>query len=149
MFNDININQLLLYIFLILLLYCIMYIFIYSNKKFTFMNNIDEDDIRTDIDNTIKNNFEDITYYTDEDGIDYYNELVSVNAYLRENQENLIQILKVMRKKNINNSLLINNLSTLYLKQYLEYMNKKNAVVQAQSIKYKDPYTNKYFQQYL
>ncbi len=126
-----------------------MYIFIYSNKKFTFMNNIDEDDIRTDIDNTIKNNFEDITYYTDEDGIDYYNELVSVNAYLRENQENLIQILKVMRKKNINNSLLINNLSTLYLKQYLEYMNKKNAVVQAQSIKYKDPYTNKYFQQYL
>ena len=54
-----------------------------------------------------------------------------------------------MRKKNINNSLLINNLSTLYLKQYLEYMNKKNAVVQAQSIKYKDPYTNKYFQQYL
>ena len=149
MFNDININQLLLYIFLILLLYCIMYIFIYSNKKFTFMNNIDEDYIRTDIDNTIKNNFEDITYYTDEDGIDYYNELVSVNAYLRENQENLIQILKVMRKKNINNSLLINNLSTLYLKQYLEYMNKKNAVVQAQSIKYKDPYTNKYFQQYL
>jgi hypothetical protein len=149
MFNDININLLLLYIFLILLLYCIMYIFIYSNKKFTFMNNIDEDDIRTDIDNTIKNNFEDITYYTDEDGLDYYNQLVSVNAYLRENQENLIQILKVMRKKNINNSLLINNLSTLYFKQYLEYMNKKNAVVQAQSIKYTDPYTNKYFQQYL
>ena len=146
---DLNINLLLLYIFVILLLYCIMYIFIYNNKEITFMNKVDEDDIMNDIKNNIKNNFKDITYYTEEDGKDYYDELLKVYSFYLENQDNLIEVLKIMRKKNENNSLLINNISNLYFKEYLHHINKKNGVVQAQSVKYTDPYKNKYFQQYL
>ena len=126
-----DINTILLYIFLILLLFCIMYIFIYSDQKISFYDNIDH------IDTSIikyKDTFENTTpYYSNDAGILYLQSLTDFNNYVIKNQNNLVNILVTIQNAknatNTNNKVLVNSLTKLYYKQYLEFINKINAAV--------------------
>ena len=125
-----DINTILLYIFLILLLFCIMYIFIYSDQKISFYDNIDH------IDTSIikhKDTFYDIPYYSEDGGKVYLQSLTDFNNYVIKNQNNLVNILITIQNAknstNTNNKVLVNSLTKLYYKQYLEFINKINAAV--------------------
>jgi hypothetical protein len=112
-----NTNTLLLYIVMILLLYCFMYMYIYNDNKLVFDNNMDkfldltEEDQVTYI-NNLQNIKNDLNY-----GIvngEYINDIKSsVNSF-------------TLKKKN-NDTL--NKISGIYLKDYIENINKKNAIV--------------------
>ncbi len=102
---------------MILLLYCFMYMYIYNDNKLVFDNNMDkfldltEEDQVTYI-NNLQNIKNDLNY-----GIvngEYINDIKSsVNSF-------------TLKKKN-NDTL--NKISGIYLKDYIENINKKNAIV--------------------
>ena len=102
-------NTLLLYIFMILLLYCLMYKYIYNTKKFSF----DDDDI--------EDKFMNLTY-TDE--LSYLGDLTNITNDINNNLFN--NNINNLNKTSIDT---INNLSNIYFKDYLQYVNKKNATV--------------------
>ena len=137
-----DINKILLYIFVILLLFCIMYIFIYSDQKISFDN---------DYNNKYQDNFGDTSvstnpvttqpsYYSESDGQKYYKSLSDFNDYIVKNQNNLINIVDTVtnaqNNTSSNNDKLVDTMTKLYTKEYLEYINKINAVVYNKSNQY-------------
>jgi hypothetical protein len=134
-----DVNTILLYIFVILLLFCIMYIVFYSDQNISFYDNLDS------IESSIykyKNSFNDTTlhpYYSDDDGKAYLQSSSEFNTYILNNQNNLTNILATIEnakeETSSNNKVLMNSITNLYYKQYLESINKENAVVYNQSNK--------------
>ncbi len=138
-----DINTILLYIFVILLLFCIMYIVFYSDQTISFDDNLNS--IETSIIKS-KNSFNDTPlqpYYSDADGKAYLQSLSDFNTYIVNNQNNLTNILITIQnakeKTSTNNTVLMNSITNLYYKQYLESINKENAVVYNQSNKSMNP----------
>ena len=137
-----NINVILLYIFVILLLFCIMYIFIYSNQNISFSDNVDI------LDNSIykyKNKFEDIM--TEQEGSIYLNKLTDLNNNIEKNLKYYPNILKsIQNAKTVvhdNHADLSNSIVNLYYKQYLNNINKINAEVYNTSSKFMATKINK------
>lgn len=137
-----DVNTILLYIFVILLLFCIMYIVFYSDQNIQFYDNLDS--IETNIIKS-KNSFNDIPqpYYSDADGKAYLQSLSDFNTYIVNNQNNLTNILITIQnakeKTSTNNTVLMNSITNLYYKQYLESINNINAAVYNQSNKSMNP----------
>ena len=86
-------------------------------------------------------------YYSDTDGRVYLQSLTDFNNYILNNKNNLTKILSTIEKaKNetsVNNNVLTESITNLYYKQYLEFINKINAVVYNQSQKSINPKTQK------
>ena len=135
-----NINILFLYIFFILLLFCIMYIFIYSNNdiKFDNIDNINNKDNKDNKDNKliqhkiIKDKFdnaEDI-----KNRLLYTNILNNMIDNVEDTNRNFMTTINTI-KKNINtkqidyNNEILEKLTNIYFKRYLEHVNNINAVV--------------------
>ena len=134
-----DVNTILLYIFVILLLFCIMYIVFYSDQNISFYDNLDSIESRI---YKYKNSFNDTTlhpYYSDDDGKAYLQSSSEFNTYILNNQNNLTNILATIEnakeETSSNNKVLMNSITNLYYKQYLESINKENAVVYNQSNK--------------
>ena len=72
-------------------------------------------------------------YYSETDGQSYYKQLSDFNDYILKNQNNLVNILATIQnakeETKSNNKVLTNSITNLYNKQYLEFTNKINAVV--------------------
>ncbi len=138
-----DVNTILLYIFLILLLFCMMYIFFYSDQNISFYDNLDN--VESSI-HKYKNSFNNSNihpYYSNDDGKAYLQSSTDFNNYIVNNQNNLTNILATIEnakaETSSNNSVLIDSITNLYNKQYLENINKVNAVVYNQSNKSMNP----------
>jgi hypothetical protein len=124
-----KIKTTLLYIIIILLLYVFLYTYVYSNKEFTF----------DDYNNTIqKSNFINLK---NEDGILYNTKINNAKTVIEDIKNNDLQKLNervnnIVKDKKTNNKNILENLTELYFKQYIEYMNKQNAVVYNEYLKY-------------
>jgi hypothetical protein len=140
-----NINTLLLYIFIILLIYCIMYTFIYNDKVVTFDNT-----------NNIKktNNTDKFMNILESEGDQYLYELNN----LQQSSQNMLDtdissisniITNIKGNQTENNNKIIDNLTEIFFKRCLEYVNNKNAIVYNEFLKYDNPSKNKYYQQYV
>jgi hypothetical protein len=74
-----------------------------------------------------------LAYYSETDGQAYYKQLSDFNDYIVKNQNNLVNILATIQnakeETKTNNKVLTNSITNLYNKQYLEFTNKINAVV--------------------
>ena len=79
-------------------------------------------------------------YYSEDDAQLYLQKLTDLNNYVISNQNSLVSILDTIKKAEgkarVNNSLLVKNITKLYYKEYLDYINKINAAVFNQSNKY-------------
>ena len=125
-----NINILVLYIFFILLLFCIMYIFIYSNNdiKFDNIDNINNKLIQNKI---TKDKF----YNTEEDNNLLYTNILndmldSVESTNLNFTTTINNIKSNIAKKQIDyNEKILEKLTNIYFKRYLEHVNDINAVV--------------------
>ena len=118
-----NTNTLLLYIFMILLLYCFMYIFIYNDKELVFDSTLDK--------------FMDLT---EEEQQAYIDNLRQIKNKFNDGIINDNYVTKI--KTDVNNFKLkqqdqttLDNISSIYLKDYIENINRKNAIVYNQYIK--------------
>ena len=143
-----NINTILIYIFFILLLFCIMYLFIYSDQKISFYDNLDsiENSIKNDM---YKDHFKNTSLptlpsiYSNIDGEAYYQALSDFNNYIVDTRNNLGSIITTINnaefKTAANNKLLTDNIKHLYFKEYLQYTNKVNANVYNESNDYLNP----------
>lgn len=124
-----KIKTTLLYIIIILLLYVFLYTYIYSNKELTF----------DDYNNTIqKSNFINLK---NEDGILYNAKINNAKTIVEDIKYNDLEKLNdklnnIKIEKKLNNKNILENLTELYFKQYIEYMNKQNAVVYNEYLKY-------------
>jgi hypothetical protein len=82
-------------------------------------------------------------YYSDTDGKAYLQSLSDFNTYIVNNQNNLTNILITIQnakeKTSTNNTVLMNSITNLYYKQYLESINNINAAVYNQSNKSMNP----------
>jgi hypothetical protein len=122
-----NLNELLLYIFIILLLYCLMYTYLYNSKPLIF-----DSDIYSNI-NTDTDKFIDITY---EDEQDYLNSLENIkngvnnsivnNNYINNMKSQLSNLNAIINSQDY---ITVDNLSNIYMKDYVEYIHRKNAIV--------------------
>ena len=85
-------------------------------------------------------------YYSENDGKVYLQSLTDFNKYIENNQSNLTNILITIQnakeETSTNNSVLMNSITKLYYKQYLEYINKINAAVYNESNKMMNPKTH-------
>ena len=124
-----KIKTTLLYIIIILLLYVFLYTYIYSNKELSFDN----------YNNTIqKSNFINLK---NEDGILYNTKINNAKTIVEDIKYNDLEKLNdklnnIKIEKKLNNKTILENLTELYFKQYIEYMNKQNAVVYNEYLKY-------------
>jgi len=123
-----NIKIILLYIFVIVLLFCIMYLFIYNNKEIRFDNNIK---IKT---------FE--KFYDDDNNV-YLNNLNILNNSIKNNGIEITALInkvnEIKNNKNKNNNIILDKLNNMFWNKYLENINKKNAVVFNEYLKYNEP----------
>ena len=138
--ND-NIKTLVLYIFCILLLYCVMHIFIYNDKVVKFDN----------YDNINQDKFMDIL---ETEGVEYINQINNLREStlnMRDNDiQNITDVINNIKKNQANNNKkIIDGLTEIFFKRCLEYVNNKNAVVYNEFLKYNKPSENKYYQQFL
>ena len=158
---DINIKSLLLYIFIILLLYCVMYIFIYNDKVFKFDNDDDNYNNYNNYNNKDNNNDDDNDKYNDKfinilntEGDQYLNQLNNLSISTLNMRDNDIKTItdiinNIKQNQDSNNKKIIDSLTEIYFKRCLEYVNNKNAVVYNEFLKYDKPSENKYYQQFL
>jgi len=123
-----NIKIILLYIFVIVLLFCIMYLFIYNNKEIRFDNNIK---IKT---------FE---KFYDDDYTVYLNNLNILNNNIKNNGIEITALInkvnELKNNKNKNNNIILDKLNNMFWNRYLENINRKNAVVFNEYLKYNEP----------
>jgi len=123
-----NIKIILLYIFVIVLLFCIMYLFIYNNKEIRFDNNIK---IKTF--EKFNNNKYDM----------YLNNLNILNNNIKNNGIEITALInkvnEIKNNKNKNNNIILDKLNNMFWNKYLENINKKNAVVFNEYLKYNEP----------
>jgi len=141
----------LLYIIIILLIYVFLYKYIYNNKELKFddydqtTKQINNQSNETNKMNIKKSNFIDLK---DEDGIVYNNKIDNVHRILMSMKTNDIakldkQIIDINIQKENNNSKILESLTDLYFKQYIEYINKQNAVVYNEYLRYNGLSSNK------
>jgi len=149
-----HINMMLVYIFIIVLLFCIMYVFIYNDKELKFDNTFN---------NTIKNKtkkvstfekFNDNIVISGEAANNYINNLTSLKNEIENIDTNQIQniiknINSIKDTKDEKNDYILKQINTIYWKRYLENINQTNASVFNEYLKYSEPKKNKYYQQYL
>ena len=123
-----NIKIILLYIFVIVLLFCIMYLFIYNNKEIRFDNNIK---IKT---------FE--KFYDDNSAM-YLNNSNILNNSIKNNGIEITALInkvnEIKNNKNKNNNIILDKLNNMFWNKYLENINRKNAVVFNEYLKYNEP----------
>jgi hypothetical protein len=123
-----NIKIILLYIFVIVLLFCIMYLFIYNNKEIRFDNNIK---IKTF--EKFNNNKYDM----------YLNNLNILNNNIKNNGIEITELInkvnELKNNKNKNNNIILDKLNNMFWNKYLENINRKNAVVFNEYLKYNEP----------
>ena len=123
-----NIKIILLYIFVIVLLFCIMYLFIYNNKEIRFDNNIK---IKTF--EKFNNNKYDM----------YLNNLNILNNNIKNNGIEITELInkvnELKKNKNKNNNIILDKLNNMFWNRYLENINRKNAVVFNEYLKYNEP----------
>ena len=123
-----NIKIILLYIFVIVLLFCIMYLFIYNNKEIRFDNNIK---IKT---------FE---KFYDDNSTMYLNNLNILNNSIKNNGIKITALInkvnEIKNNKNKNNNIILDKLNNMFWNKYLENINRKNAVVFNEYLKYNEP----------
>ena len=143
-----KIKTTLLYIVIILLIYVFLYTYMYNDKALTFddykqTNNQTNDIINNIINNNNikKSNFIDLK---DEEGILYKTKLDNADTILENMKKNEImnlnnQINNIKNKKEKNNQKILESLTELYFKQYIEYINKQNAVVYNEYLRYNNP----------
>ena len=146
--------MMLVYIFIIVLLFCIMYVFIYNDKELKFDNTFN---------NTIKNKtkkvstfekFNDNIVISGEAANNYINNLTSLKNEIENIDTNQIQniiknINSIKDTKDEKNDYILKQINTIYWKRYLENINQTNASVFNEYLKYSEPKKNKYYQQYL
>jgi hypothetical protein len=136
-----NINTLLLYIFLILLLYCLMYTCLYNSKELIFDSDIDINN-----NNNENDKFEniDISYNEAQRYLTGLNNIkIGVNNSIVNNpyMENIkTEIYNLNNSINSQDDITLNNLSNVYMKNYLEYINKNNAIVYKEYEKLRNNY---------
>ena len=149
-----HINMMLVYLFIIVLLFCIMYLFIYNDKELIFDNTFN---------NTIKNNtikpkkiktfekFNDDLVISGEEANTYINNLTILDTQIKnKNIQTIIEnINSIKDTKDEKNNYILKQINTIYWKRYLENINQTNASVFNEYLKYSEPKKNKYYQQYL
>lgn len=128
-----KIKTTLLYIFIILLIYVVLYTYIYNNKELTF-------------DNYNNNNIKKLNFINlkDNEGILYKSQINNANTILQNIKNNDLpklatKINTIQNDKQQNNESILENLTELYFKQYIEYVNKQNAVVYNEYLRYNNP----------
>jgi hypothetical protein len=142
--NSKALTNLLLLILVILLIYCIMYHLIYDTKR-KGTENIDKSINNINIKNTksLKEKFE----ITEEELNKYYSNLLSL-----ENSLNNINVPEDTKKlneyKTEYKNKISNLLKTLYGIEYIDYVNKNNAMAYKEYVKYKTPETNLLYQSF-
>jgi hypothetical protein len=122
-----------------------MYTFIYNDKVVTFDNT-----------NNIKktNNTDKFMNILESEGDQYLYELNN----LQQSSQNMLDtdissisniITNIKGNQTENNNKIIDNLTEIFFKRCLEYVNNKNAIVYNEFLKYDNPSKNKYYQQYV
>ena len=105
-----------------------MYLFIYNNKEIRFDNNIK---IKT---------FE--KFYDDDNNV-YLNNLNILNNSIKNNGIEITALInkvnEIKNNKNKNNNIILDKLNNMFWNKYLENINKKNAVVFNEYLKYNEP----------
>jgi len=149
---DTNIKTLLLHIFIILLLYCVMYTFIYNDKVLKFDD--DDNNFNDNLNDNLKNNKDKFINILNTEGDQYINTLNNLSSSVSNMRVNDIKpitdiINNIKQNQSNNNKKIIDSLTEIYFKRCLEYVNKKNAVVYNEFLKYDKPAENKYYQQFL
>jgi len=159
-----SIDNMILILIVVLIIFYILYKFVYNPKLIVFDNDMEMDmEMKMDMNYLLLDNnkkmlikkletFGDDIY--DEDGINNLEDIVGYNAYINSNLNpiisninNTMDTVKTQRQTNKNN--ILNILSNIYLKRYIEIMNKQNAESYKMFLKYQEPKTNKYYQAYL
>jgi len=129
-----KIKTTLLYIFIILLIYVVLYTYIYNNKELTFDNYINNNNIK-------KLNFINLK---DKEGIIYKTNLNNFETILEniknDDLPNLYNKIKPIKNEiQQNNESILEKLTELYFKQYIEYIDKQNAAVYNEYLRYNNP----------
>ena len=121
---------------MILLLYCLMYTYLYNSNDLIFDSDSDSDS-ETD-------KFLDISY---DDNVRYLDELGNIKTGVDNSIVNNPYMTNIKRElSRLNNSInsqdeiTLNNLSNVYMKDYLEYVNRTNIVVYNEYEKLKNNY---------
>ena len=129
MIKNTNTNTLLLYIFMILLLYCFMYVYIYNDKELVFDNNKEYITIDKFLDLTLEDQ---TTYISNlKDIKDTLNNTIVSNRYIGDVKSSVDSF-----NLKIKDNDTLNKISSIYLKDYIENVNKKNATVYNEYIKF-------------
>ena len=141
-----HINMMLVYIFIILLLFCIMYLFIYNDKEVIFDNSIKV--------KTIEKFNDDDVVISGEGANAYYNNLNKLNTIINKiNDDQIKEIItninNIKNTKDEKNKTILNKIYNIYWNRYLENINQANASVFNEYLKYSEPDKNKFYQQYL
>lgn len=141
-----HINMMLVYIFIILLLFCIMYLFIYNDKEVIFDNSIKV--------KTIEKFNDDDVVISGEEANAYYNNLNKLNTIINKiNDDQIKEIItninNIKNTKDEKNKTILNKIYNIYWNRYLENINQANASVFNEYLKYSEPDKNKFYQQYL
>ena len=143
-----KIKTTLLYIVIILLIYVFLYTYMYNDKALTFDDYKQTNNQTNDIINNIinNNNIKKLNFIDlkDEEGILYKTKLDNADTILENMKKNEImnlnnQINNIKNKKEKNNQNILESLTELYFKQYIEYINKQNAVVYNEYLRYNNP----------
>ena len=153
------INMMLMYLFVIVLLFCMMYLFIYNDKNLTFDNTI-----KTNTLNTFEKFNDNDIIISGEQANTYLNSLNSlmesiepINPIDRETKDSIVKkiesimenINSIKNTKDKKNNDILNQINNIYWKRYLENINQANAYVFNEYLKYSEPEKNKFYQQYL
>lgn len=144
-----NINRLLLYIFLILLLYCLMYTYLYNSNELIFDSDIESN---SDSDSNINrynkyNKYDKFINVGTAGKVKYINGLNNINIGLTNSIVNnpymddvRTELSSINDSINTQDNITLNNLSNIYMKDYLEYINRKNALVNKEYEKFRANY---------
>ena len=143
------INLMLMYLFVIVLLFCMMYLFIYNDKNLTFDNTI-----KTNTLNTFEKFNDNDIIISGEQANTYLNSLNSlmegINLIEADQIESIMKnINSIKDTKDEKNNYILNQINNIYWKRYLENINQANAYVFNEYLKYSEPEKNKFYQQYL
>ena len=164
-----QIINLLLSIFIILLLFCVMYYFIYNTKKLKFDNDDNNDIVYNgDVYNYHKYNNNSLPKIqkTERFGVDDGNlisldeanknllSLINLQTYLSQYQSNYLPkinpMIRDVKKKIPQQELEISNLlATRFGLHYLDVINKGNATSYKEYLQYQNPNQNSFTQSYM
>ena len=142
-----HINMMLVYIFIILLLFCIMNLFIYNDKEIRFDNSIKLKTFE-------KFNDDEIKVISGEEADTYYNNLNQLKTVINNiNDDQIKEIItnvnNIKNTKDEKNKTILDKIYNIYWNRYLENINQANASVFNEYLKYSEPDKNKFYQQYL